>query len=492
MKRICLLLVILSAALVITACGDADQAGSPDPTPTGVDMPENGGEAVPERIQPNLPERDFEGHEFVILANSADFNSHWFSRDIDAEELTGEAINDAVYHRNRIIEERFNVTIRGAFSGSMLSDARRSILADDGLYDAFSIQMQGTTSGLAQEGMLLDLKNVPYIDLDKPWWDRRANEQLSIGNRLFFTISDLLIIDKDALFIYLFNKDVLLEHGLEDPYQLVRDGTWTIDRMWEMARAVSQDLTGDGMMGDDDRYGLLSQTHTMHGNVVSSGHFVITKDAQDMPVINISHPMILASFEKWIEILNDRSNTWIAQDWDRYHADIWDRQLAIFAEGRGLFKYTGMNRVTMARAMDFNFGILPNPKFDETQASYYNAVHAWCTTAVSIPITADPERTGIILEALTAESFYTLRPAYFDISLTSQLLRDEESGEMLELIFATRVYDLGHVFNWGGVFDLFGDLALARRTDFVSGYERILPRIEAAMQATIDNFAQHE
>ena len=152
-----------------------------------------------------------------------------------------------------------------------------------------------------------------------------------------------------------------------------------------------------------------------------------------------------------------------------------------------------MNRATMAREMELNFGILPNPKFDESQEEYHNAVHAWATTAVSIPVTSpDAERTGIILEALTAESFYTLRPAYFDISLQSQLLRDEESGEMLELIFATRVYDLAHVFNWGGIFDIFGSLAGSGSADFVSAYERILPRVEAAMQRTLESFAEHE
>jgi hypothetical protein len=141
-----------------------------------------------------------------------------------------------------------------------------------------------------------------------------------------------------------------------------------------------------------------------------------------------------------------------------------------------------MNRVTMLREMECNFGILPNPKLNEAQSEYYNAVHAWCTTSVSIPITADPERTGIVLEALTAESYYTLRPAYYDISLKNKLMRDDESGEMLDLIFDTRCYDLGHVYNWGGVFDMFGSLAAAKSTDFVSGYEKIMPKIEKDMQ----------
>jgi hypothetical protein len=69
-------------------------------------------------------------------------------------------------------------------------------------------------------------------------------------------------------------------------------------------------------------------------------------------------------------------------------------------------------------------------------------------------------------------------------------LRDDESGEMLDLIFSTRCYDLGHVYNWGGVFDMFSGLPLSRNQDFVSAYERIMPRIESDMQAAIEMFLE--
>jgi len=256
---------------------------------------------------------------------------------------------------------------------------------------------------------------------------------------------------------------------------------------------MPRDVNGDGIMDDHDAYRLLTAYHTMHGNVVSSGQMVITKDENDLPMINITHPMIHASTEKWLEITIDSANTWIANDakWNNRHTDIWMYQLEVLADKRGLWLYAGMDRVTTLRTFDFNFGILPNPKFDENQSDYYNHVHAWCTTAVSIPVSSEnPERTGMILEALTGESYYTLRPAYYDVSLKTKFMRDDESGEMLDLIFRTRCYDLGHVYNWGGVFDMFFNLPIARNQEFVSAYERILPKIESDMQKAIDNFLE--
>ena len=487
-----LAVIILLMCGLIACAGPSEESNKKTPDEDSQAAAQSEEAAAPEKILPDVPEKDYDGYEFVILANSEEFTKHWQSRDIYAEEQTGEPINDAVYFRNRAVEEKFNIKINGAFPRDPPSAAKTSIMAGDDLYDMFSIMM-GRVAPLAQEGLLLDLKNVPYIDLEKPWWDQRANAQLSIGNKLFLTVSDLLIIDKDGVVAFYVNNDVIKQHFLDDPYKFVREGVWTVDKLWEMAKQVSADLNGDGILDDEDKFGLLSATHTMHTHVVGSGQFVITKDNSDLPVINITHPIIQESFDKWMEILSDRTHTLAAQDFAHRHADLWDAQLDMFAEGRGLFMFTALNRTTMARAMDFSFGILPNPKLNESQTEYHNAVHPFATTAIAVPNSVkDPERTGIILEALTAESYYTLRPAYFDVSLKNKLLRDEESGEMLEMIFATRVYDLAHVFNWGGIFTIFETLGAARSANFVSAYEKVLPAAERDMNKTIDMFMEME
>ena len=499
MKKTGLFLIgIILLGLLIIACGDAGDTAITDPSGAGNaaqnDSAEVNDDTTTAKILPDVPDTmDYERYEFTFLGNSTGYNSYWYSKDLYTEEATGDAINDAVYNRNLAIEEKYNIKINAVLSAGQYNDAQKDIAAGTNTYDAFSVALQGPTARLAQEGMLLDLKEIPYIDLEKPWWDQKANAQLSINNKLMFTINDLLIIDKDALFIFLFNKDVIEELSLENPYELVRDGKWTIDKMWDMAKDVSRDIDGDGVMGETDAYRMLTAAHTIHGNVVGSGHFVITKDSKDLPVINIQDPMIEKSYEKWITMINDRANTWVAQDWDKNHADIWMYQLEVLSEKRGLWLYAGMDRVTTLRTFDFNFGILPNPKFDEAQTEYYNHVHAWCTTAISVPITTiDQERTGMILEALTAESYYTLRPAYYELSLKTKFMRDDESGEMLDLIFSTRCYDLGHVYNWGGVFDMFSNMPQQKKTNLVSEYEKILPKMEADMQKAIDNFLDIE
>ena len=75
-----------------------------------------------------------------------------------------------------------------------------------------------------------------------------------------------------------------------------------------------------------------------------------------------------------------------------------------------------------------------------------------CSDTIIIPKSAsDLERTGAIIEALSAEGYYTLKPAYYETVLKGKSVRDDESSEMLDIIFANRVYDLEYMYDWGGI-----------------------------------------
>jgi len=60
-----------------------------------------------------------------------------------------------------------------------------------------------------------------------------------------------------------------------------------------------------------------------------------------------------------------------------------------------------------------------------------------------------------MLEALQSESAKTVRPAYYDIALKTKYTRDDDSVEMLDLIFNTRVVDIGDTTLCGEIRDGF-------------------------------------
>ena len=101
----------------------------------------------------------------------------------------------------------------------------------------------------------------------------------------------------------------------------------------------------------------------------------------------------------------------------------------------------------------------------------------------------DPEMTGATLEAMAYYSVDTLTTAYYDNALKSRYIRDEESGEMLDILFATRVYDLGFIFNFGGSGDIISNMYKKKQTDIVSQWESMRVKSEAALADTMQTFA---
>ena len=362
--------------------------------------------------------------------------------------------------------------------------------------DLISAGIDGCNNTLAANGMLYDLLNVPRLDFKKPWWDSKTTEGLSIAHRLYSAVGDMTVMDKDATWVIMFNKDMVKNYSLDDPYALVKNGKWTLDAMYNMMKSAAKDLNGDGKMTPDDQFGLVTQNKNTIDFYNGADEYVCKKDENDMPyIIKVSERGISVLTKAW-EIQTDKTVTITAEDWmSQYPNDtVWDKmQLIVFGEGRAMFYYAGNNRVTLLRAMDVNFGIIPPPKFDEAQPNYHVSVDFWCASAIAIPTAAsDIERTAIILEALTAESHYTVLPAYYDISLKSKLTRDEESGDMLDLIFANRAYDISKMYNWGGICDVVTGLAASKNIDIVSQFEKKYTAAEKAMEKSLEKLLSFE
>ena len=495
-QKLILLLIILSTTLsLLLACispesnyGDGDGL---DTNVSGIDnnnISADGSAAEPpERIFPNLPEMDFDGFEFRIITSDYLLDTN-MPREIGAEELTGDIMNDAIHRRNSAIEEQFNINIVELLHNrdDLQTPVRRAILAGDHSYDLIAGNIR-SLGMLSHEGFLHNLRDVPHIDLDKPWYCQNAIADLSIANRVHYVVTELQISAKDATWAILFNKRLHNDLGLDDPYQLVRDGRWTMDRMFEMATTASVDLNGDGVMDEDDQWGMLGETFNIYALMRGSGTRLIRKDDNDLPYYAGFTSRDINIFYRAADFLGDPTRSLLSHQ-------LRDSSVfgfnSMFATNRVLFFFTSLSRVTWHRGMETDFGILPIPKFDEAQEYYSHVVTVWIGSGVGIPTNlhgADLERSAIILEALSAESMYTLTPAYFDIQLHTQLLRDEESAEMLDIIFANRTYSLAQLHDWGGLIGTLTGL-LGTEREFASSMERIEGMIERAIERTIDAY----
>ena len=91
--------------------------------------------------------------------------------------------------------------------------------------------------------------------------------------------------------------------------------------------------------------------------------------------------------------------------------------------------------------MEDDYGIVPIPKFDEAQKDYLAYVNAASNLAM-IPSSAEnPERAGLLTDALAAGAYDTVTPSLYEIITKSRNVRDEESAEMVSIITSNIVYD---------------------------------------------------
>jgi ABC-type glycerol-3-phosphate transport system substrate-binding protein len=232
----------------------------------------------------------------------------------------------------------------------------------------------------------------------------------------------------DSIDCLVFNKDIFDELGLDYPYQDVLDGTWTWEKFEELVKLGAEDLNGDGVMTmADDQWGLSGWVYELApALLVSTGYSPLDKDADNMPVLNQDVSAAHDKYQRVVDLFEDGQYS-VAESND-YNA-----QILVFTEGRSMFRDTFLGQVTGLSEVEFDFGIIPYPKWDE-DSDYMNR-SSNMTALTYIPVTnTDLPLTGAVLEELAFQSAKELTPLYFDTVLTVKSTRDVESEDMLPII----------------------------------------------------------
>ena len=460
--KITALLLVLCMMLSMVACADGtDDAATDDTNAKTADVDAGDTEAETEDaavLYGDLPTGDFGGYEFRMLNNTSNFAYTAMS----AEELTGEPINDAIYMRNKNVEDTLKITItENLVDWSVVnSTMNNSILANEDAYDVFWNESH-FVAPFAIKQQLASIGDVTGLNLTKPWWNAQAMDSFTVADRLFFLVGDLHLMFNESFWMVGFNKNILDSYQLKDPYQLVRDGAWTLDAMFEDMSAVATDLDGDGKIDGSDQFGVTCYNGALFPLLLASGETIFQKDADDIPSYVIPGDRFFSVFEKIATyffapavndiVCMDGRTPNISQYPDTWHG--------VFSSGHALFYLEPIGSLKKLREMEAEFGIVPYPKYDEKQENYVSYV-AHYAAVLGVPITnSDLARTGVILENLSAESHKELKDTYMKTTLNFKYIRDVESAEMLNIIFSTGTFELSRVFGLNAINDALSNSA---------------------------------
>jgi len=469
-----LIAVVVSAFAVMNGCQNetGDKEGDGTKTP---------GSTEEERLYPDLPESDFKGYTFTF--DQWDIDGWGMIKDIFAEASDETKVGAAVYRRNSIIEDQYKIEIELVQEdiNTIQQTYQQQVSAGDQDFDVFLVRGHEMQFVLPAD-LCLDLYDLPHCDFTKPWWDANSVAQFSIDNRLYMVESDMTLRDKNATACVMFNKAVQEDYQIGDIYSLVETNEWTWEKMIELARKATHD-NGDSQWDENDTYGWVSLDDITYIMLHGADARYATKDENDLPVPGFGEVRTLEVAQTITDILYKADYFWhLSKTTDPSGSG------QLFPEDRALFYTDAIFRAQSLNDMETDFGIMPVPKYDETQETYGHSVSIHFTSAITVPKTNNNlERTSIILEALAAESKYTVIPEYYDVYVKIRNTRDEEAKAMLDLIFDTRVYDMGEYFQFGYLNSYFLRIWTNKQFDNVN---TLYAAYKDAVQQSIEDFLE--
>lgn len=484
-KRYFCLSIILIAVLFFSCADDSSQI-SPENGVQNVGGNENEVyTTIPSVASPNLEPKDMGGRTFNIMTVG------WFGHaplditDITTEELTGESLNDAVYNRILYLEDKYNIIINEINHPDHNAAAERIgrfVMADDPAYDLCFIRSTNFIN-LVTNRFILDLAEIPIIDISKPWWDSNSYDALSLFGRHYAICSDMTMNDYLAIWAIYFNKDMIQNYGLDDPYALVESGQWTYDRLFDMGRQVTRDLNGDGIMNRHDLFGIHHSNDTVTGMLNCIGINFGGIDSNGYPEFTLDRPENITRMLSLLERLFDQE-----QVYNFHSRGEGQGEVCMFSRGQVLFNFSAIHMAPMLRMMEQDFGILPYPKYDENQPNYISSASPLFLTLAVVPITnRDLESTGMIMEDMAYQGYRTIRPAFYDLLLQGRIARDEESLVMLDYLFDNVQYDVGGLLNIGNFsWDFAVTIPNNYDLNITSFIERQRGRIDSSIDAIIE------
>ena len=440
MKRQQLIALILLAGLISGTLSCGGEA-VPDETTVIANASESTTEASSKSYLDTLPITDLSDYTFRVIGQSTSERQNFYT-----EEKDGDVINDAIHKRDSLLCERLGLTLEFiALSdrNEVATNVKNTVLADDPAYDMAITAMSAGINTMITAGVLYDLGELPYLSLDGELWDKSIHDNMTFDQKQYFTtgvISSQFIQSPVAC---LFNKRLTEEYKIGDIYETVLDGRWTIDLLSKIMNDTSHDLDGNGTMDVNDFYGF--SLDGVFGNVLyaSAGHNPISINDGKFSIDLASGEMITI-IEKCAKIFGDPEITYHNKESD-------GSSLLVFREGRSLFTTCDMLDVQKFRDMKDDFGIIPTPKFDESQDHYITSCTTWLPTGVAVPKNCiEIEKIGLVMETMAAISKEVLVPAVYEVTLNGKVSRDDVSSMMLDLIFENPSYDFITVFDFGG------------------------------------------
>ncbi len=368
-----------------------------------------------------------------------------YATDIFAED-DGDIVNQAIFARNRSVEELLNCTLNPIyFSDSTQETATHigtTVLAGENLYDLCSSH-QAYTVKLVAEGYFVNMADNKYIDWEKPWWNLENMQEMCVGNDvIYFLQGDISLMRMKSLGAVYFNRQMYEElYGDPDAlYDTVLDGKWTFDKFDTIVRESYRDLNGNGQVDAGDRFGAFaSKAKSVEHFQYACGVTTTTKDSNGIPQLTLNNEHTIDFAEKLYSFYYENEGMYIEPN-DQF------KSIQRFVNGEYMFAPVWFRHAEEFREMTIDYGIVNFPKYEESDP-YRSLIHNGATI-FCVPVTSQTSDViGAVCEAFAFYNYKSVIPAYYDGALKVKYSRDDYTSQILDIISETSFTNFGYVYS---------------------------------------------
>ena len=491
MKRFITLLLL---AAMLVSCG----SGASEDKDTSADTQTDSAsdiETSAAELTDNLPDIDMDGFVLSIYHNDQE-QMFWTNLLLDAESEAGEALNDAVYLRNRAVEDRFNCKIETTeFNGFQLSSSEisKEVMAGDSTYDVWFPRDYNVTGSIPY---IRPLNDLPYVNLSADWWFPNASSVFVFGDKQYSATSAFSLSMIARAGALAFNKDMYENIGAEKtPYEYVRDNEWTLDTLASVCKLAYRDLNGNAEMDKDDCYGISGWPKELYARFINgSGVRFISTDENGYPSFDL--PKDQTAINKLMHIYDLFSDKAVYNNPDsikKKTAEI--DSLGVLKDNTTLFDYTNPHLMdTECRHYDVNVGFVVSPKYDSEQENYYSTT--WAAETMVILKTLPDERlenVSAILEALSFGGYKDVVPVYREKTMKGKSAQDVESEEMFDVVLDSMIFDFGLITVEGPVVNpIIAGIYASNDGNVVSTLAKLEGKINGVIEDLNENLAAEQ
>jgi len=379
--------------------------------------------------------RNFRGFSFYIATTAPQ---------LFTPDYGGGALSDARRYRTELVETECNTQIkiiempRGATA--IVEEVRRYMQADEIYSDILCVPF-GVQSRLIQEGYAVNLKKIPFLNLNADYFNATATEAFTINGNVFGLASDLTF-DPSTMYAMFYNKNLVGKYNLTSPLAVYKNGGWNWDAVFALSKelaAARADLDGAApvySLGFDKENG-----DVINGLFVASGNKYFIKRDYGYPIMNFSNDKTARLVEALANIFSPPEGSGVENFLSGGDA----AQKRAFAGGNVLFSVARLEMLPDITDSKFDWGILPVPSPETNYGSLLSFASSDALCISILKTTRNAEACGIAIGALSVASHGHLGEIYTREQMTFHL-RDVDSVVILGEIVGRLAFNQYNAF----------------------------------------------